>query len=75
MKDFLEIVVRQLVDHPEQVVVEEEETEKSITYKVKVADEDKGQVIGKEGKIAKSLRTVTKAASRNMPKMVFVDIV
>ena len=75
MKDFLEIVVRQLVEHPEQVVVEEEESEKSITYKVKVADEDKGQVIGKEGKIAKALRTVTKAASRNMPKIVFVDIV
>ena len=75
MKDFLEIVVRQLVEHPEQVVVEEEESEKSITYKVKVAEEDKGQVIGREGKIAKSLRTVTKAASRNMPKMVFVDIV
>lgn len=75
MKDFLEIVVRQLVDHPEQVVVEEEETEKGITYKVNVAEEDKGQVIGKEGKIAKALRTVTKAASRNMPKMVFVDIV
>jgi predicted RNA-binding protein YlqC (UPF0109 family) len=75
MKDFLEIVVRQLVEHPEQVVVEEEESEKSITYKVKVAEEDKGQVIGKEGKIAKALRTVTKAASRNMPKMVFVDIV
>lgn len=75
MKDFLEIVVRQLVEHPEQVVVEEEESEKSITYKVKVAEEDKGQVIGKEGKIAKALRTVTKAASRNIPKMVFVDIV
>ena len=75
MKDFLEIVVHQLVDHPEQVVIEEEETEKSITYKVTVAEEDKGQVIGREGKIAKSLRTVTKAASRNMPKMVFVDIV
>ena len=75
MKDFLEIVVRQLVEHPEQVVVEEEESEKSIKYKVKVAEEDKGQVIGKEGKIAKALRTVTKAASRNIPKMVFVDIV
>ena len=53
----------------------QEESEKSITYKVKVAEEDKGQVIGKEGKIAKALRTVTKAASRNIPKMVFVDIV
>lgn len=75
MKDFLEIVVRQLVDHPQDVVITEEETERGITYKVSVADEDKGQVIGRDGKIAKALRTVTKAASRNMPNMVFVEIV
>ncbi len=75
MKDFLEIVVRQLVDHPQDVVITEEETERGITYKVSVADEDKGQVIGRDGKIAKALRTVTKAASRNMPSMVFVEIV
>lgn len=75
MKDFLEIIVRQLVDHPQDVVITEEETERGITYKVSVADEDKGQVIGRDGKIAKALRTVTKAASRNMPNMVFVEIV
>lgn len=75
MKDFLEIIVRQLVDHPQDVVITEEETERGITYKVSVADEDKGQVIGRDGKIAKALRTVTKAASRNMPSMVFVEIV
>ncbi len=75
MKDFLEIIVRQLVDHPQDVVITEEETERGITYKVSVAEEDKGQVIGRDGKIAKALRTVTKAASRNMPSMVFVEIV
>ena len=69
MKEFLEIVVRQLVNHPEQVSVEEEESETSITLKVSVADDDKGKVIGK------ALRTVTKAASRNVPKSVYVDIV
>ena len=75
MKEFLEIVVRQLVNHPELVSVEEEESETSITLKVSVADQDKGKVIGKDGKIAKALRTVTKAASRNVPKSVYVDIV
>ena len=55
--------------------MEEEESETSITLKVSVADEDKGKVIGKDGKIAKALRTVTKAASRNVPKSVYVDIV
>ena len=75
MKEFLEIVVRQLVNHPELVSVEEEESETSITLKVSVADEDKGKVIGKDGKIAKALRTVTKSASRNVPKSVYVDIV
>ena len=69
MKEFLEIVVRQLVNHPEQVSVEEEESETSITLKVSVADDDKGKVIGKDGKIAKALRTVTKAES------VYVDII
>ena len=75
MKEFLEIVVRQLVNHPEQVAVEEEESETSITLKVSVADDDKGKVIGKDGKIAKALRTDTKAASRNVPKSVYVDII
>lgn len=74
MKEFLETVVKQLVNHPEQVVIEEEETETSLTLKISVADDDKGKVIGKEGKIAKALRTITKAASRNVPKSVYVDI-
>ena len=75
MKEFLEIIVRQLVNNPEQVTVTEEETETSLTLKISVADDDKGKVIGKDGKIAKALRTVTKAASRNVPKSVYVDIV
>lgn len=74
MKEFLETVVKQLVNHPEQVVIEEEESETSLTLKISVADDDKGKVIGKEGKIAKALRTITKAASRNVPKSVYVDI-
>lgn len=75
MKEFLETVVRQLVNHPEEVSVTEEESETSITLKISVSEEDKGKVIGKDGKIAKALRTITKAASRNVPKSVYVDIV
>ncbi len=75
MKEFLETVVKQLVNHPDQVAIEEEETDTSLTLKISVADDDKGKVIGKEGKIAKALRTVTKAAARNIPKSVYVDIV
>ena len=75
MKEFLETVVKQLVNHPEQVVIEEEETETGLTLKISVADDDKGKVIGKEGKIAKALRTITKAVARNVPKSVYVDIV
>lgn len=75
MKEFLEIIVRQLVNNPDQVTVTEEETETSLSLKISVADDDKGKVIGKDGRIAKALRTVTKAASRNVPKSVYVDIV
>lgn len=74
MKEFLEIVVKQLVNNPDQVVVEVEETEDRMLLKLTVAEEDKGRVIGREGKIAKSLRTIVKAVARNQDKPVFVDI-
>ena len=74
MKEFLEIVAKQLVNNPDQVVVEVEETDDRILLKLSVAEEDKGRVIGREGKIAKSLRTIIKAVARNQDKPVFVDI-
>lgn len=74
MKEFLESVARSLVDHPDQVQVEVVETERSITLQLKVAGEDMGKVIGKEGRIAKAIRTVVKAASRKESKPVYVDI-
>lgn len=75
MGDFLETIVRQLVDRPEQVSVTVEENENSTVLKLSVAPEDMGKVIGREGKVAKALRTVAKAAFRNNPKPVYVDIV
>ncbi|MBR3838256.1 MAG: KH domain-containing protein [Clostridia bacterium] len=74
MKEFLEIVVKQLVNNPEQVVVEVEETEDRMLLKLTVAEEDKGRVIGRDGKIAKALRTIVKAVARHQDKPVFVDI-
>ncbi|MBP3392797.1 MAG: KH domain-containing protein [Clostridia bacterium] len=75
MKEFLETIVRQLVNNPDEVRVEEEDTERGLRLILSVAQEDMGKVIGRDGKVAKALRTVIKAASRNYPKPVYVDIV
>ena len=75
MKEFLELIAKSIVDNPDQVVVTEIETDEKITLQLSVAESDTGKVIGKEGKIAKSIRTVIRAASRNIDKPVFVDIV
>ena len=75
MKELIKIIATSLVDHPEQVVVSETETDKSIVIELKVAPEDIGKVIGKQGRIAKSIRTVAKAAAAKDDKKVVVDIV
>jgi predicted RNA-binding protein YlqC (UPF0109 family) len=75
MKEFLELIAKSLVDDPEKVTVEVVETERNITLKLSVAEEDTGKVIGKEGRVAKAIRTVVRAASRNIDKPVYVDIV
>ncbi|MBE7065710.1 MAG: KH domain-containing protein [Ruminococcaceae bacterium] len=75
MKELLELIVKSLVDDPDSVVITMTESEKGINLAVSVASEDVGRIIGKEGRIAKSIRTVIRAASRNVDKPVFVDIV
>ncbi len=74
MKELVETIAKALVDHPEEVVVTEEDTEKAIVVSLKVAESDMGKVIGKQGRIAKSIRTVVKAASTKDDKKVVVDI-
>ena len=74
MKELVEIIAKSLVDLPDEVVVTEEETQDAIVLKLKVADEDMGKVIGKQGRIAKSIRTVVKAAASKGDKKVIVDI-
>ncbi|NLY48832.1 MAG: KH domain-containing protein [Clostridiales bacterium] len=74
MKELVEVIAKSLVDHPEEVVVTEEENDKTVTITLKVAPDDMGKVIGKQGRIAKSIRTVVKAAATKDDKKVMVEI-
>ncbi len=74
MKELVEMIARSLVDKPEEVKVIETESEKSILLELRVAPDDMGKVIGKQGKIAKSIRTLTKAAAAKAGKRVAVEI-
>ena len=74
MKDLVEVIAKALVDSPEEVVVTEKETEKGLVIEIKVAEDDKGKIIGKQGRIAKSIRSVVQAAASKDDKKVIVDI-
>jgi len=74
VKALIEMVVKALVEDPEQVSVTEVEGERSLIFEVRVAAEDMGRVIGKGGRIANSLRTVVKAAGARQNKNIWVDI-
>ena len=73
MKEVLETIIKNLVDDENSVVITEKEEERSIIYEVKVADSDMGKVIGKQGKIAKSIRTVMKSIAGKENKKVSVE--
>lgn len=74
MKELIEIIAKALVDKPEEVRVKEIEGERSIIYELTVAPEDMGKVIGKQGRIAKAIRTVVKSAAAKTNKKVIVEI-
>ncbi|MBQ8327235.1 MAG: KH domain-containing protein [Lachnospiraceae bacterium] len=75
MKDLVEVIAKALVDNPNEVVVTEKENGKNITIELHVAAADMGKVIGKQGRIAKAIRSVVKAASSKENKKVDVEIV
>ena len=76
MKDLLVILAKALVDNPDEVSVNEKEnSEQTVVLELSVADNDMGKVIGKQGRIAKSIRTVMKAAASRENKKVIVEIV
>lgn len=74
MRELVEIIAKSLVDNPEAVQVNEISGEQSVIIELKVAPEDMGKVIGKQGRIAKAIRTVVKAAATKENKRVVVEI-
>ena len=75
MKESLETIITSLVNEPSQVSINQVDGEKSIVFEVKVADSDMGKVIGKEGRIAKAIRTIVKALAAKEGKKVSVEFI
>ncbi len=75
MRELVEAIAKALVDHPDAVQVNEVEGERSTILELKVAPDDMGKVIGKQGRIAKAIRTVVKAAATKDDKRVVVEII
>ena len=73
MKEVLELIITNLVNNKEEVSIEETVNNKTINYKVKVSKDDMGKVIGKQGRVAKSIRTVMKSVSAKEGKKVNID--
>ena len=75
MKELLEVIAKNIVDNPDQVTVSEVKGERSIILELKVAPDDMGKVIGRQGRIAKEIRTVIRAYAQRTGQKVSVDIV
>lgn len=75
MKDLVEIIAKSLVDNPNEVHVNEIQGDQDLILELRVAPEDMGKVIGKQGRVAKAIRTVVKAAALNENQKVVVEII
>ena len=75
MKELVEVIARSLVENPDEVVVTETESGEDLLIELKVAPSDMGKIIGRQGRIAKAIRSVVKAASSKSDKKVFVEII
>jgi hypothetical protein len=75
MRELVEYIAKSLVDNPDEVSVNEIEGSQSLIIELKVAPEDMGKIIGKQGRIAKALRTLVKAAATKDNKRVIIEII
>jgi uncharacterized protein len=75
MKELVEVIAKALVENPEEVVVTETESGEDLLIELKVASSDMGKIIGRQGRIAKAIRSVVKAASSKSEKKVVVEII
>jgi len=74
VKELVEVIARTLVDYPDEVVVTETDNGRELVLELKVASSDMGKVIGKQGRIAKAIRSVVKAAASKENKRVVLEI-
>ena len=74
MKPLIEVIAKALVDHPEEVKIQELEKDRGIVYELSVHASDMGKIIGKQGRIAKALRTVVGAAAIKENKRITIEI-
>ena len=75
MKELVEYIARSIVNAPDDVVVTEEENEQGITLKLQVADDDKGRVIGKQGRIAEAMRTLVRVKAAKAGTRAALEII
>jgi predicted RNA-binding protein YlqC (UPF0109 family) len=75
MKELVEVIAKSLVENPDEVVVTETESGADLVIELKVAPSDMGKIIGRQGRIAKAIRSVVKAASSKSDKKVVVEII
>ena len=75
MKEILEILIKSLVEHEDEVIINQKEEEKNIIFEVKVAESDIGKVIGKQGRVAKSIRNIMKSIAGKEHKKVTIEFV
>ncbi|MBE9482056.1 MAG: KH domain-containing protein [Chloroflexi bacterium] len=75
MKEIVEFIAKSIVNLPDEVVVTEETTEEGITVKLQVAEEDKGRVIGKQGRVAESIRTLLRVKAAKQGIRVTLEII
>lgn len=75
MKEILETLIKSLVEHTDQVTINQKEEEKNIVFEVKVAESDMGKVIGKQGRVAKSIRNIMKSIAGREHKKVTIEFV
>ena len=74
MKELVEYIAKSIVNSPDDVVVTEEENEQGITLKLQVADDDKGRVIGKQGRIAEAIRTLIRVKAAKAGTRAILEI-
>ena len=75
MKEILETIIKNLVENENEVTITEKEEERNITFEVRVAESDLGKVIGKQGRIAKSIRTIMKSIAGKEQKRINVEFI